>query len=67
MESHSLPAAPRSEFRLADAVDCMGALGRSFHLGFRGGRMGGLAPRALLRRRLSLRYAVLRSKINLAG
>ncbi len=59
MESRSAQVAASNEFRVAGAIGRVGDLGRPFRVVARGDRMGGLAPRALLRRRLSLRHAIL--------
>lgn len=59
MESRSAQAAAPNEFRVAGAVGRVGDLGRPFHMVARDHRMGSMAPRALLRRRLSLRHTIL--------
>jgi hypothetical protein len=61
MESRSAQTAAFSEFWGAGAFSRLGAAGRLFHMVARHDRMGGLAPSALLRGRLSLRHALLKS------
>jgi hypothetical protein len=59
MESRSAQAAAPGELRGARAVARVGDFRRRVHMVARGDRIGGVAPRALLRRRLPLRHAIL--------
>ena len=59
MESGSAQAAPSNERRVAGAVGRVGDLGRLFRVVALDDRIGGLAPRSLLRCRLSLRHTIL--------
>src|ERR1700720_1850155 len=59
MESRSAQAAPPGELRGSGAVGRVGDFRRGVHMVARGDRIGGVAPRALLRRRLPLRHAIL--------
>ena len=59
MASRSAQATARNELWVARAVGRVGDFGRPFHIVARGDRMGGLAPPALLRRRLPLRHTIL--------
>ncbi len=59
MESRSAQAAPPNVRRIAGAVGSVGDLGRLFRVVARDDRIGGLAPRSLLRCCLSLRHTIL--------
>src|SRR5882762_8553522 len=59
MASRSAQATARNELRVARAAGRLDDFRRPFHIVARGDRLGGLAPPALLRRRLPLRHAIL--------